>query len=83
MVTEQWGRTGLPILVTYDEVSLDLIEVDIVNDLGRPVTLAIHRRNGPNWQEWTLADGETFNRTNFIGNVKRLDDISGYSITPV
>ncbi len=82
-VTEQWGRAGLPILVTYDDVTLDLIEVDIVNNLGRPVILGIHPRNGPNWQTFTLPVDGTFNRTNFVGNVKQLDDVNGYAITPV
>ncbi len=82
-VTEDWGRVGLPILVTYDDVTLDLIEIDAVNNLGRPVLIRIKRRSGPNFWEATLADGETFNRTNFQGPIKRLDQLNGYSITPV
>ncbi len=82
-VTEDWGRVGLPILVTYDDVSLDLIEVDVVNNLGRSVLIRIKRRSGPNFWEATLVDGGTFNRTNFQGPIKRLDQLNGYMITPL
>ncbi len=82
-VTEDWGRVGLLILVTYDDVTLNLVEVDAVNNLGRPVLVRIHHRSGPNFWETTLVDGETFFRDSFQGPIKRVDQLDGYSITPV